>query len=225
MLNYVLLKKSQLEDIGEALRYKLDVEDQFLVDDMVDAVLNIGNGDVCTGYTNGFYDVGKYSSFTLLDKDIFERGVAFVFDTPFITYYGSVLTDMVGGFIKCDNDENSIYRIAYYFAGQHTGNAIPYSVYFTFKNFESSKYTVQLIHYNAYNGKQVLNSIDNPQHLNTFTFSKYGDYYKSPDISWNHFRDVNDVYVDNYIIKSFSKNSKVVFNTQEAIDYVLGRID
>jgi len=225
MLNYVLLKKSQLEDIGEALRYKLDVEDQFLVDDMVDAVLNIGNGDVCTGYTNGFYDVGKYSSFILLDKDIFERGVAFVFDTPFITSYGNVLTDMVGGFIKCEDDENPIYRIAYYFAGQHTGNSIMYSVYFSFKNFVSAKYTVRLVHYNAYNGKQVFNSIDHPQHLNTFTFSNYYNYYKSPEINWNHFRDVNGVYVDNYIIKSFSKNSKVVFNTQEAIDYVLGRIN
>ena len=63
MLNYVLLKKSQLEDIGEALRYKLDVEDQFLVDDMAEAVLNIGNGETFIGGENGFYDVGKYSKF------------------------------------------------------------------------------------------------------------------------------------------------------------------
>ena len=63
MLNYVLLKKSQLEDIGEALRYKLDVEDQFLVDDMAEAVLNIGNGETFIGDGNGFYDVGKYSKF------------------------------------------------------------------------------------------------------------------------------------------------------------------
>ena len=221
MLNYVLLKKSQLEDIGEALRYKLDVEDQFLVDDMAEAVLNIGNGETFIGDDNGFYDVGKYSQFSITPRWLY-YAMYFQFNEYILSKYSDELINWYGAYLDININENPVYRCAY--AVTNMGAHYPTrTAFISFKNFTTAKYSITFVPFGSDRHKIKFDGLHRSD-INTRTLSWNSAGYYSGGLGAD-LEDANGNLLTNYTANTASNRCKVFYTQQEAIDYVLGRID